>query len=370
MLGMRPALAASAVTLLDTFVSAGLLVIEIRQGDARQPLADLPFDPGQRLLLGRGDQHEGVAFRLGPGGAADAVDVVVRHVRHVEADDVRDVVHVQAAGRDVGGHQHLEVAAAKAVHGPVPLRLRQVAVQLGHREAVGGDALGQPLGRLLGPREHQHRGHLRVPQQVAQQVALEMLGHRVGGLGDAHGRGAAPADLDHERIAQDLGGQLGDHRRHGRREEQRLLAGRQAGDDPLEVGQEAHVEHAVGLVEDERVQLVEAGLVLPHVIQEPAGRGDEHLDAGPQRLFLRPHGRAADHEADLERRVVARPRQTSSICWASSRVGVMTRAWVVPRGSARSRCRIGSRKAAVLPVPVWAVAMRSRPARMAGMASA
>ncbi len=29
---------------------------------------------------------------------------------------------------------------------------------------------------------------------------------------------------------------------------------------------------------------------------------------------------------------------------------------------------MGSMKAAVLPVPVWAVAMRSRPARTAGMA--
>ena len=34
-------------------------------------------------------------------------------------------------------------------------------------------------------------------------------------------------------------------------------------------------------------------------------------------------------------------------------------------GPESSWCRIGSRKAAVLPVPVWAVAMRSRPARMA-----
>ena len=106
------------------------------------------------------------------------------------------------------------------------------------------------------------------------------------------------------RVAEDLPGQPGDHRRHGRGEEQRLLAGGQAGDDPLEVGQEAHVEHAVGLVEDEGVQVVEAGLVLAHVVQQPAGRGDDHLHAGPQGLLLRPHGRAADEEADPQRRVV------------------------------------------------------------------
>ena len=79
---------------------------------------------------------------------------------------------------------------------------------------------------------------------------------------------------------------------------------RQAGDDSFEVGKEAHVEHAVGFVEHERVQTVEAGLVLSHVVQEPAGRGDEHLDAGAQGLFLRPHGRAADKDADPQGRVV------------------------------------------------------------------
>ena len=60
---------------------------------------------------------------------------------------------------------------------------------------------------------------------------------------------------------------------------------------------------------------------------------------------------------------------TSPICWASSRVGVTTSmsgpcpplAW--PRRSSE-----GSEKAAVLPVPVLAAAMRSRPSSARGMA--
>ena len=86
-------------------------------------------------------------------------------------------------------------------------------------------------------------------------------------------------------------------------------AGRQPGDDPLDVRQEAHVEHAVGLVEDEGVDLVEARLVLPHVVEEPARRGDEQFDAGPQRLLLRSHRRAAHDDADPQRRVVRQAQQ-------------------------------------------------------------
>ena len=60
----------------------------------------------------------------------------------------------------------------------------------------------------------------------------------------------------------------------------------------------------------------------------------------------------------------------SRICAASSRVGVTTSARVVRRGFPSRRCRIGSRNAAVLPLPVAAHASRSRPSSAGGMASA
>lgn len=47
-------------------------------------------------------------------------------------------------------------------------------------------------------------------------------------------------------------------------------------------------------------------------------------------------------------------------------VGVSTSA-KTPKGSGASACRMGSAKAAVLPLPVCAVPSTSRPARMAGM---
>ena len=63
----------------------------------------------------------------------------------------------------------------------------------------------------------------------------------------------------------------------------------QACDDPLDVRQEAHIEHAVRFVEDKGVQVIKTRLVLPHVVEESARRGDDYFHAGPQRLFLGPH---------------------------------------------------------------------------------
>ena len=64
-------------------------------------------------------------------------------------------------------------------------------------------------------------------------------------------------------------------------------------DDPPDVGPEAHVHHAVRFVEHERVELVEGDRLAAHVIHQPAGRGDDDVDAGFQRALLRTHVDAA-----------------------------------------------------------------------------
>ncbi|ODU54545.1 MAG: hypothetical protein ABS99_09140 [Acetobacteraceae bacterium SCN 69-10] len=64
----------------------------------------------------------------------------------------------------------------------------------------------------------------------------------------------------------------------------------------------------------------------------------------------------------------------SAIWLASSRVGESTSTRQPPRAGCRllsaRRCRMGRAKAAVLPVPVWAMPWTSRPASTKGMACA
>src|SRR3546814_7682339 len=55
-------------------------------------------------LVGFAERHRD-ALGAGAGGAADAVHVGLRHVRQVEVDDVADLLHVDAAGRDVSRDQ-------------------------------------------------------------------------------------------------------------------------------------------------------------------------------------------------------------------------------------------------------------------------
>ncbi|MFO0637363.1 MAG: hypothetical protein U0168_31445 [Nannocystaceae bacterium] len=89
-------------------------------------------------------------------------------------------------------------------------------------------------------------------------------------------------------------GQGADLRRHGRGEQQVLALGRQRGDDPLHVGHEALVEHAVGLVEHEDLDAAQIDLAATVQIEQPSRRGDEDVDALGQLAQLRCLGDAAE----------------------------------------------------------------------------
>ena len=103
-------------------------------------------------------------------------------------------------------------------------------------------------------------------------------------------------DRDLGRVAQHLRGEFGDGARHGRGEHQRLPLHRKLGDDFADVVDEAHVEHPVGFVEHEELDVAETKRIALDEIEQPARRGDENVDAVEQRADLRAHRHAADRQ--------------------------------------------------------------------------
>ena len=74
-------------------------------------------------------------------------------------------------------------------------------------------------------------------------------------------------------------GEFGDGARHRRREHQCLPVRRKLGDDFADIVNEAHVEHAIGFIQDETLDFAEAKRIAFDQIEEPAGRGDQDVDA-------------------------------------------------------------------------------------------
>ena len=78
---------------------------------------------------------------------------------------------------------------------------------------------------------------------------------------------------------------------------------RQHAEDLADLRQEPHVEHAIGFVEHEVLDLIEPRVRRAQVIEQPAGRRDDDVDAAAKRVLLRPVADAAEHGRAGHRRV-------------------------------------------------------------------
>src|SRR5215472_13219659 len=108
-------------------------IVELR---SRNGFADQRLDSGDGLaVLGRRD---GIGTAVAPRAsrAADAMHVVLGMVRYVEIEHVGEPLDVEAAGGHVAADQQADLAVLEALQRLRTLRLRHVAVERSHVEAM------------------------------------------------------------------------------------------------------------------------------------------------------------------------------------------------------------------------------------------
>ena len=122
---------------------------------------------------------------------------------------------------------------------------------------------------------------------------------------DQLGGRIAPRDFNGARIAQERGGQLSHLVRKRSGEEQVLALRRQQRKDPANVGDEPHVEHPVGLVEHQDLDLTQIHGLLPRMVEQASGRRNDDVHAATQRIDLRLHANPAEDHRGTQREVLA-----------------------------------------------------------------
>jgi len=127
---------------------------------------------------------------------------------------------------------------------------------------------------------------------------MDDLVHGLGG-------GVAAGHLDEGGIAENAVGELLDLGRVGRGEKEVLPTGGEQFQDAADVVDEAHVEHAVGLVEDEDLDLGKVEGALPGVVEEAARRGHEDVHAATEAVDLRVHAHPAEDHGGGEMEALA-----------------------------------------------------------------
>jgi hypothetical protein len=116
-------------------------------------------------------------------------------------------------------------------------------------------------------------------------------------------RRRAHSDLNDDGLAQILARQRLDFGGHRGAEQQRLTVLRQLAHDAVDLRREAHVEHAVRLVQHEHLEVVEHHVLPLEVVDQAARRCDDDVHAAAQLLLLRVERHPAEHRRDGDRRM-------------------------------------------------------------------
>ena len=244
---------------------------------------------------------------LGPraGGATDAMHIALAIVGQIVVDHVRNSLHIDAAGNDVGGDQNLDPPAIELRQRPLARALRLVGVNGVGADALVGQLLHHPVGPALGARKDQRPPHVVALEYTGQQIALTRLLDEEHPLLDPLRYRRRRRHLRPHRLVQHIGGQRSDLLGQRRRKEQGLPFFGQGPNDAAHVVDKAHIEHAVGLVEDQDFDLVELDVALAHQIEQAARGRDQDIGFFAQRTNLRAGRHPAQNHRPLERQIAA-----------------------------------------------------------------
>jgi len=271
------------------------------QRDRRDRLAGGALDHLQHARLARRHEQDRDAFAAGTAGAADAVHIGFGVVGDVVVDDVRHARHVDAAGGDVGGDDDVERAVLELLDDALAQTLGHVAIEGGRSVAARGELVGEFLGGALGA--HEHDGGVEAllgVEDAGERIELVHPAHQPVTLADlGHGRSGG-ADLDLLRLAQVAAGDVADDVRHRRREQRGLALGRRVLEDPLDVVDEAHAQHLVGLVEHDRLERIELQAFAFEMVHDPPRGADDDLGAARQLAQLHHHALPAVDRQHVE----------------------------------------------------------------------
>ncbi len=236
-----------------------------------------PRDAAHVRLLVRQDERHARARAPRAARPADSVRVRLPVLRGVEVDHVRHVVEVEPARGHVGGDQRRDATALEPLERPLALALVEVAVHGDRLDAALVELAREPVGAALCADEDEREAAFRL-EQLDQRVDLGVRRHGHEAMLDL-----ARRVLGRQLRLDPCGGvrvrarQLADLAVERRGEEHRLPVAREPLHDPVDLRLEPHVEHAVGLVEDEDLDGVERDQPAVDQVLQAAGRRDDDV---------------------------------------------------------------------------------------------
>ena len=223
------------------------------------------------------------------------MDVVFGVERHVKVKHRRHVFDVQTACGHVGANQQIDFTLLEGLQRLQALVLALVTVQRGGFKTFALQAACQATAAEFAVDKNKRLLDAARFEHLVDGAALVVVAGRVEALLHRRGGFVGAGNFNRHRVLQVAAGQALDLGREGGAEQQRGALLGQVGQDALQIGQKANVQHPVGLVEHHVFDLVEDGVFGLDVVQQAPRRGHQHFDAFFQLDGLGLHVDAAKH---------------------------------------------------------------------------
>ncbi|MEZ4647433.1 MAG: hypothetical protein R3E97_01380 [Candidatus Eisenbacteria bacterium] len=167
------------------------------------------------------------------------------------------------------------------------LFLAPVAVDRFRLDATATEMARESRRSHLRLREDDRTSHVVLTDQILEDVRLLVAIHTHDELLHLVDGGGRRRDFDPDRFFQQLLGKPGDVGAERGREQHGLPFRRDLPDDLEDILDESHVEHPVRFVEHEDFGVPVVDVAAPHMVDEPAGSGDEDVDTVTEHHLLR-----------------------------------------------------------------------------------
>lgn len=239
------------------------------------------YEFGSRAPVGASEEAQAGAATVGSARASDAMNVLFDVARKVVVHDVRDVLDVDAAAGDVGGNENADLSAFD-----VGQRLLSVALLAISVDALAVDAAEHKVAAqavravLLAAEDDGLVGRLHLLREAEDPVVLLLLVHELDDL--CHGVSGGQvqtADDDLERVVHVAGCQSADASRPGSRRHHRLSVRADVKQQFADLRLEAHVEHAVGFVQNQVGDRLNLDVTSGDQIIQATRRGDDDFNS-------------------------------------------------------------------------------------------
>ena len=227
------------------------------------------------------DEGKGGTSVTSTTGTANPVDVVVNVAGKVVVDNLRDVGDVQTTGSNICGAHDGSVAALEAAEGILTLSLGLVAMNGAGGEALGAENVLKVVARALGLDEDKDESLLDGKEETHQRLELVTVLDVLNGLGNVLTGRTDAADGEEDVLTHEVTRETLDVGGEGCREHHRLTIVAEGHalllDDATDLRLEAHVQHAISLIEDEELDGLHGNATTLDEIDETAGSSDEHI---------------------------------------------------------------------------------------------